>query len=468
MRTLHLFAGAGGGLLADLILGHEPVAAVEWDRYACQVLRERAAEGWLPGLRVHEGDVRLFDPSEYAGRVDCIHAGFPCQDISHAGKQAGVGADTRSGLYREVLRIADIVRPRFLFLENVAAILSNGLGTVLGDLAARGYDCRWTCIRAADVGAPHRRDRWWCLARRTDVSSHADNGGYGRREQFTPGAESAAASICDTGEHGESTVPVDAEASGLRGDVADADPGRQQVERLEEHGNEQGECWREPDGLRAAGRWSGPTVADAQLERLEGIEQGRPEAWTVGGPGDGCDPCWWESEPDVGRVAHGVASELDKSNAHQAEQRPQSGSEIDGTQDVRTVSADDRIRSASQGPRPDEQRARESGSALPVMPSAGAHHGWGLGARQGADCDMRDMRCSVSAETLEASDVVRQQGMRDGERQAQCGGSLGWWDAEPDVGRVASGVVSRVDRLKALGNGQVPLQAALAWRILTA
>lgn len=166
MQTMHLFAGAGGGLLADLILGHRPIVAVEWDKYACKVLRERAADGWFPDLSVWEGDVRLFDPSEYAGKVDCIHAGFPCQDISVAGKQAGVGEETRSGLYREVLRIADVVRPDELYLENVSAILYNGLGTVLADLSERGYSARWICLRAADVGANHGRDRWWLLARK--------------------------------------------------------------------------------------------------------------------------------------------------------------------------------------------------------------------------------------------------------------------------------------------------------------
>ena len=165
LRTMHLFAGIGGGLLADLILGHEPIIAVEWDAYACQVLRERAADGWFPSLRVWEGDVRLFDPSEYAGQVDCIHSGFPCQDISVAGNQAGVGKETRSGLYREVLRIAGVVRPRFIYLENVAAIVTNGLGTVLDDLAALRYDSEWLCLRASDCGAAHHRDRWWLLAR---------------------------------------------------------------------------------------------------------------------------------------------------------------------------------------------------------------------------------------------------------------------------------------------------------------
>jgi len=150
VNTMHLFAGGGGGLLADLILGHTPIVAVEWDKNACQVLRNRATDGWFPGLHVYEGDVRMFDPSDYAGRVDILAAGFPCQDISIAGSQAGLGEGTRSGLYREVLRTADIVRPRFLFLENVAAILANEhLGTVLGDLATRGFDARWCCLEAS-------------------------------------------------------------------------------------------------------------------------------------------------------------------------------------------------------------------------------------------------------------------------------------------------------------------------------
>jgi len=168
LKTMHLFAGAGGGILADLILGHRPIVAVEWDKYACEVLRARVSDGWFDGMSVWEGDVRLFDPSEYKGRVDCIHAGFPCQDISQAGSQRGVGEDTRSGLYRQVLRIADEVQPRYLFLENVSAIVSgdngNMLRTVVGDLANRGYDCVWRCISASAIGANHIRGRWWLLA----------------------------------------------------------------------------------------------------------------------------------------------------------------------------------------------------------------------------------------------------------------------------------------------------------------
>ena len=203
---MHLFAGIGGGLLADLILGHNPVVAVEWDKYACRILRERAADGWFPDLSVWEGDVRLFDPSEYTGRVDIIAAGFPCQDISVAGKQAGLGEGTRSGLYREVLRIAGVVRPRYLFLENVSAILSNGLGTVLGDLAALGYDARWLCIRASDVGAPHGRDRWFCLAELANTKSAESDG-------LPVGAQTESAELGNDGEDVADTISTQREGN---------------------------------------------------------------------------------------------------------------------------------------------------------------------------------------------------------------------------------------------------------------
>ena len=192
MRTGHLFAGIGGGILSDLILGHTPIFAVEWDKYACKILRERVSDGWFPEMRVYEGDVRMFDPSEYAGRVDCLAAGFPCTDLSVAGKQAGLGEGTRSGLYREVLRIAGIIRPRYLFLENVSAILSMGGTTVIADLAKMGYVGRALCIRASDVGAPHGRDRWFALAERRDFSPHPEHNGDGRGEQQQAGVESTA------------------------------------------------------------------------------------------------------------------------------------------------------------------------------------------------------------------------------------------------------------------------------------
>lgn len=249
--------------MADLILGHEPVAALEWEPYCCQVLRERAAEGWFPHLQVFEGDVRLFDPSEYKGRVDIINAGFPCQDISFAGKRAGVGGDTRSGLYREVLRVADVVRPRFLFLENVSAILHNELGTVLGDLAARGYDARWCCLRASDVGANHRRDRWWLLA-------------YAHKERLQ-GSEPFRA-------FKENRDLVNAFVGNTGKPVAYPMPARERRDERESEIKEAGD--NEPRGWGTWAMWPGSS-----------------------------DFSWWKFEPDVCRVVNGVASRVDRLKA---------------------------------------------------------------------------------------------------------------------------------------------------------
>ncbi|MFZ5770097.1 MAG: DNA cytosine methyltransferase [Thermodesulfobacteriota bacterium] len=167
MKTAHLFSGAGGGLLADLILGHRPVLAVEWEEKCCDSLRRRSAEGWLPGLHVHHGDVRDIDFTPWGGRVDCIAAGFPCQDISAAGQGAGIEG-ARSGLVSEVFRAIDVVRPGLVFLENSPNIRTKGRHIVIGQLVARGYAWKDGILGAADVGAPHQRDRWWCLAANAD------------------------------------------------------------------------------------------------------------------------------------------------------------------------------------------------------------------------------------------------------------------------------------------------------------
>jgi len=95
--------------------------------------------------------------------VDVICGGFPCQDISYAGGGAGLEG-ARSGLWSEIARLVSELRPQYVIVENVSALLSRGLGRVLGDLAEIGYDAEWHCIPAAAVGAPHRRDRIWIVA----------------------------------------------------------------------------------------------------------------------------------------------------------------------------------------------------------------------------------------------------------------------------------------------------------------
>jgi DNA (cytosine-5)-methyltransferase 1 len=154
LRVLSLFAGIGGfDLGLERTGGFETVAVSDVDEYANRVTARRfpAAE--------QLGDVTKAEFPD----ADVICAGFPCQDISVAGKGAGL-AGARSGLWREVVRAICVVRPRYTLLENVAALLDRGMGTVLGDLAEIGNDAEWDCFQACDIGAPHRRDRIYIVA----------------------------------------------------------------------------------------------------------------------------------------------------------------------------------------------------------------------------------------------------------------------------------------------------------------
>jgi DNA (cytosine-5)-methyltransferase 1 len=279
MKTLHLFAGAGGGLLADLILGHEPIAAVEWDPYCCAVLRERAEDGWFPGLRVHEGDIREFDASEYAGRVDCVHAGFPCQPFSVAGKQ--LGADDPRDMWPATLSVIRVVRPQWIMLENVPGLVAwndgERVADIIGSLAGLGYVGSHGVLGADDVGAAHIRKRWWCVAhadmQRTTESRHrkADRGLSADR-------------VIRSGE-----------------DVADADKSRPQ-ERQGKPRDDGEEC--------ATALGDGWGAASGRI-----IESGF--CGVVNGMAAQLDPPnWWLEEPEgVPRVAQGVADRVHRLKA---------------------------------------------------------------------------------------------------------------------------------------------------------
>jgi DNA (cytosine-5)-methyltransferase 1 len=151
-----LFAGIGGMDLGLERAGMRCAWQVEIDPYCRRVLERHWPQ--VPKFNdVRDVGAHNLEP------VDLICGGFPCQDVSNAGKRAGLAGE-RSGLWSEYARIVCELRPRFVLVENVAALLARGLGTVLGDLAACGYDAEWDCIPAAAVGAPHRRDRLWLVA----------------------------------------------------------------------------------------------------------------------------------------------------------------------------------------------------------------------------------------------------------------------------------------------------------------
>lgn len=162
MNELALFAGAGGGILGGHLLGWRTVCAVEQNPYAASILIQRQNDGMLPAFPVWD-DVRTFDGNPWAGIVDVVSGGFPCQDISNSGEKAGITGE-RSGLWSEMSRIISEVRPRFVFVENVAALLGRGMGVVLGDLAALGFDARWGVLGGVHVSAPQSRERVWIVA----------------------------------------------------------------------------------------------------------------------------------------------------------------------------------------------------------------------------------------------------------------------------------------------------------------
>lgn len=162
-----LFAGIGGMDLGLERAGMECRWQVEIDPFCQKVLEKH----WL-GVKRY-GDIRGLDGSELE-RVDLIAGGFPCTDLSFAGKGAGIHAE-RSGLWWDMLRIICKLRPQYVLVENVSALLKRGMGEVLAGLASCGYDSEWDCLPASALGAYHDRDRTFIVAYPTGIDGHARN-----------------------------------------------------------------------------------------------------------------------------------------------------------------------------------------------------------------------------------------------------------------------------------------------------
>lgn len=190
MRTLHLFAGAGGGLLADLILGHRPVGYVEIDEDCQKVIAQRIRDGFLPDAPIF-GDIRAFLSEGYAesyqGMVDIVAGGFPCQDISLANANGGGIDGERSGLWREMAEVIRQVRPKFAFVENSAALTIRGAGRVFGDLARMGFDAKWGVLSAHEAGSAQLRKRMFIVAHPFGLGRTVlGKNGQGRCSIFNP------------------------------------------------------------------------------------------------------------------------------------------------------------------------------------------------------------------------------------------------------------------------------------------
>ncbi len=264
MRVLDLFSGIGGFSLGLEAAGMTTVAFCEREPFCQAVLKKH----W-PDIPCHD-DVTTLDGKQYNGTIDVIAGGFPCQDLSLAGKGAGLAGE-RSGLWFEYLRIIKEAQPRYVIIENVSALRSRGLEEVLRSLAEIGYDAEWHCIPASAVGAPHRHDRVWIVA------YAAGNG----RRQGNANPRGGAEGICQREEH----RPAD-------GCETMADTQGEQNGRLRQQGvlpntGASGESLSDPmrEGLEGQ-----RTITSRIAEELENFSNLRR----------------WDIEPDVGRVADGV------------------------------------------------------------------------------------------------------------------------------------------------------------------
>ncbi len=309
LNTFHLFAGAGGGILADLLLGHNPIGACEIEPYPRNVLLARQRDGFLPNFPIWD-DVCTLDGKPWRGSVDVLCGGFPCQDISAAGKGAGITGE-RSGLWKEYARLIGEMRPRFVFAENSPLLRTRGLGVVLKDLASLGYNARWGIIGARDVGAPHKRDRMWVLAYAKELQRNgSDNhAGISAQPETTPKRSSLwwntdPAEVAHASEQGlqghDQQQAKQTEASHGRGS--------------EEHTERSGLWWHtDPANLSNSAMLyaQGRSDGSGQVES-RGSNQRKRE--------DGEDR---PTEPIVGRVAHGVARRVDRLKAIGNGQVPQ-------------------------------------------------------------------------------------------------------------------------------------------------
>jgi DNA (cytosine-5)-methyltransferase 1 len=305
-----LFSGIGGFELGFERAGMRVSWQVEQDAYCRAVLARH-----FPDAARFE-DVREVG-SEDLDPVDLICGGFPCQDLSSAGRGAGIDG-ARSGLWSEFARIVCELRPSYVVVENVPALLTGKgkrwnrapVGRVLGDLAEAGYDAEWACLSAREFGAPHLRKRVWIVAypARDAEAGAAEEPRPERQRAGAGGERSRAADLAD---------PDAQRQSGRAGELGS--PGGGELENGRRAGGEnladadkRGRPGRAATARGGGARGASPD-ADGPGRKARGADR-RPTGRRPTGRGTSMPPCagWWAAEPAVGRVAHGVPNRVDR------------------------------------------------------------------------------------------------------------------------------------------------------------
>ena len=315
LNELALFAGAGGGVLGSHLLGWNTVCAVERDAYAAQVLAQRQNDGILKPFPIWS-DITSFDGKPWKGVVDVVSGGFPCQDISAAGKGAGIDGE-RSGLWAEMARIIGEVRPKFVLVENSPMLVGRGLTRVISDLAKMGYDAQWARLSASNFGAPHIRDRIWIVAKWNQLFPHPNLHWSGRWQQQQEGIKESSYAISNPQSIGckKNGLPIGKKSQKplLGGDcenVGNTKSNGWEQARPSECGSEKRACW-----------------TSKELSNASSIRLSRPgESWFSSDPAENpkgqanrtfyeCVGHIWGIKSGLGRVANGVAYRVDRLKA---------------------------------------------------------------------------------------------------------------------------------------------------------
>jgi DNA (cytosine-5)-methyltransferase 1 len=275
LNELALFAGAGGGLLASILLGWRVVCAVEKDRYCRRVLLQRQKDGLLPLFPVWD-DVQDFEGEPWRGKVQVVTAGFPCQPFSSAGKR--LGEKDERNMWPHTIRILREVGAEWALLENVPGLVTSGyFGTILSNLAEAGFDAEWDVFSAADDGAPHFRERLWIVA-------HAQCAERGAKTQ-----EGDEPNVGDTPEIGRRQEHTENKVQKRR-----ASPDRANFMAHTLFKRQSSKRWPSPPGCQQQ-KWEPPRIALTERERKRLIGLG--------------------IEPGLGGSPYGVAYRVDRLKA---------------------------------------------------------------------------------------------------------------------------------------------------------